>query len=649
MSAVVAPREPPRAPVPDRDAGRSGELGWALAVAAVVLLAAGLRLLAVARVPSNPFYDAAVRSMSLSWHNFFFGAFDPGASAAIDKPPADLWLQVLAVKLFGFGPTALRLPAALGATLGVGLLYDVVRRFAGRGAGLAAALALALLPISVLTSRSDTMDSLMMGLLVVAVWLAVVAVQRRRLVWLAAAAVVLGLDFNVKLFEALIPLPAIVVGVWLCWHGVAIPRRLLRLALAGALFAAVALSWLVAVSLTPAAQRPFPIGSSNGGVWNAVFVYNGSDRLFGAARPSRFAGYTTGAARRPATATSRHHVRPPSSAPAGPLRLFKRSRVDFGALVGTELFAALAFCAAALLLRRRTLFALGPAPPDAAVERRAAAIALAIWLLCGLVLFSAGGRVHPRYLEAFSPAIAAALGVGVTALAATARSRRGALALAGALLAVSAEAFVPTPLAGTVGASLVVAVAIAAATVAVVLSATRIERLLPYWPRWWLTAAATVGALAAVLVLPAARDLQLIRNHSGDAAAAPQLRSGLVVALSRYLRSHRGGARYELAASAPSLAAQLIMRDAQPVTLLTSYEARPLVTLGELRRRISSGQVRYVLTSGRCPVPPYHLLPQCSAAVEWVQAHGRDVTAGLHAAITAGLLYDVTRSAFPRR
>ena len=37
------------------------------------------------KVSPDPFYDAAVRSMSLSWHNFFFGAFEPSASVSIDK------------------------------------------------------------------------------------------------------------------------------------------------------------------------------------------------------------------------------------------------------------------------------------------------------------------------------------------------------------------------------------------------------------------------------------------------------------------------------------------------------------------------------------------------------------------------------------
>src|SRR4051794_16049546 len=42
----------------------------AIAITAITVLAAALRLYDLASVPGNPFYDAAVRSMGLSWHNF---------------------------------------------------------------------------------------------------------------------------------------------------------------------------------------------------------------------------------------------------------------------------------------------------------------------------------------------------------------------------------------------------------------------------------------------------------------------------------------------------------------------------------------------------------------------------------------------------
>ena len=83
------------------------------AIAAVTVLAGALRLWSLAKVPGDPFYDAAVRSMPLSLHNFLLGAYEPGGSLAVDKPPLDLWLQVLSTQLFGFGSVTLKLPPAL--------------------------------------------------------------------------------------------------------------------------------------------------------------------------------------------------------------------------------------------------------------------------------------------------------------------------------------------------------------------------------------------------------------------------------------------------------------------------------------------------------------------------------------------------------
>src|SRR5207302_4910080 len=106
----------------------------------------------------NEYYAAAVKSMSQSWHNFFFNSFDPGGFVTIDKPPLGFWFQVASVKLFGYSGVALLLPQALAGVLSVSLLYYLVSRIFGRPAGLIAALALAVTPISVVTNRNNTID-----------------------------------------------------------------------------------------------------------------------------------------------------------------------------------------------------------------------------------------------------------------------------------------------------------------------------------------------------------------------------------------------------------------------------------------------------------------------------------------------------------
>src|SRR5712691_11510922 len=113
---------------------------WA-ALALITTGAAVLRLIYIGKVAPDPFYDAAVRSMGLSWHNFFFGAFEPGGSVSIDKPPVDLWLQVASVKVLGFSSTTLKLPQALAGAAAVPLLFMAVEELWSTSAGLAAAAA----------------------------------------------------------------------------------------------------------------------------------------------------------------------------------------------------------------------------------------------------------------------------------------------------------------------------------------------------------------------------------------------------------------------------------------------------------------------------------------------------------------------------
>ncbi|MGN6189797.1 MAG: glycosyltransferase family 39 protein, partial [Conexibacter sp.] len=308
-----------------RPQARAGarRLPAAAGLAAVVALAAALRLWSYGRVAGNPFYDAAVRSMSLSWHNLFVGAFDPTAMSAVDKAPLDLWLQVASVKLLGWSSTALRLPELIAGIAAVALVYDLGRRLFGRAAGLAAATALAVVPASVVTARSDTMDAVMMALVLLAAVCVVRAAQapRARLRWMLAAGVALGLAFNVKLAEALLPLPALLVLAWLALGGGRL-ARLRALVAAGAAFVAVALAWLVALGLAPG-PKPFPIGSTDGSAWNVVFVFDGLARL----------GLSHTTAARPG---------------GGPLTLFRTGTGALGMLVGSALVAALAVGALAL-------------------------------------------------------------------------------------------------------------------------------------------------------------------------------------------------------------------------------------------------------------------------------------------------------------
>ena len=123
------------------------------------------------------------------------------------------------------------------------LLYDLVRRLFGPVAGLGAAAALAVLPAAILTAHSDTMDSVMMALDVLAAWLVVVGAQRRSAWPVVAAGAVVGLAFNVKLFEALIFLPALALLAILAGEG-PLRRRSVALGGSAAALLTVGLGWI---------------------------------------------------------------------------------------------------------------------------------------------------------------------------------------------------------------------------------------------------------------------------------------------------------------------------------------------------------------------------------------------------------------------
>lgn len=610
----------------------------AAALAAITVVAAGLRLVHLGDVPGNPFYDAAVHTMSQSWHAFVFGALDPSGGVSVDKPPVDLWFQVAAVKLLGFNGTALKLPQALAGTASVPLLYDLVRRAYGRLAGLAAAAALAVLPVAVMTARSDTMDTFMVFLLLCAAWLVVHAIETGRIAWLLAGGAVLGLAFNVKLFEALLPLPALAV-LWAIGSALPWRRRVAYGAAALAVAAIVGLAWIVPVSLTPAGQRPYPIGSTNGSVWNLVFVFNGVDRLKGRAltTPDTLPAGTRVSRQIAASQTRRsRHL---STAP-GFTRLLG---THFGPRIGTELLAALlaivalAIAAIGLRLRRERFLRAARNPSDPVAHSEGDRLALAVWtcfvvwLGLGFALFSAMRSFHPRYFETVSPALAACLGIGLAALV-TRGGRAGrvlaaALAVGVGIYAQSLASYLGTP----------AHYALAAGTfAAVVLLALAFTRRLPG------SAMAVVLALgiACVLVAPAAASWQVVHTRAFDAERSGAIPAGWIKALGSYLARHRDGTRYSFASIAPAKAAPLVAADPQPVLMLTSYRSRPLLGVRELAHIVRAGEVRYFLVGRRCTSALTRRTAACPATARWAIAHSTDVTraAGLG---HRGLLYAI--------
>ena len=257
-------------------------LRW-LALAAIAALAGLLYAWAMGQQPLEYYYAAADRSMSASWHDFIFGAFDPAGTITLDKLPGAFWLQALSVRAFGLHVWAIVLPQVIEGILTVLVLYRAVARLAGPGAGLIAALVLAVSPATVALDRENISDSLLILLLVLAANAVSAAIAGRATgdpgrTWRVLAGVWVGLAFQAKEIEAWMVLPALGLAYLLSGPGSA-RRRGAQLAAAGAVVALVSVSWMTAVSLVPSADRPYVDGSHDNSAFAQVFSYNGFGRF----------------------------------------------------------------------------------------------------------------------------------------------------------------------------------------------------------------------------------------------------------------------------------------------------------------------------------------------------------------------------------
>ena len=615
---------------------------------AITVGAALLRLVHIGQVPPDPFYDAAVRSMTISWHNFFFGAFEPGGSVSIDKPPIDLWLQVISVKLLGFSSTTLKLPEAFAGTASVPLLYVLVRRMCSASAGIAAAVAMAVLPIEVITARSDTMDGVMMLTLVLALLAFAQAVETGRNRWLFLGAFALGVAFNVKLLESLVALPGIAVFAYLGLSG-SRRRRLARLSIAALVYVLVALSWLSVTLLFPAHDRPYAIGSTNGSAWNAAFVFNGSDRLGGKTVEPGATVYEATHHYPVATQEERDHI---PIVPPSPTRLLARVGPLSGERLGLEILVGLLLGIPALIwglrggdevprrgeTREGVVVEEDPLADARRRMRRATAAGLGVWMLAGIVLFSHMIRLHPRYVEGFTPPVAAMLGIGL-AWAADVRkpTHAGRMRLAILMAALAITVFYTERLLYGTPVQWWIALAGALGAVAFALLA-RLPALPPRLRSLLAPAGVITLGLVAVLAIPLQADFTAIADRVSDAGLVGQLPGDQQHPLSAYLLAHQNGARYEVAAESSTAIGSLIVQDGRPVLVLTTYDARVFTSISRLERLIAEGQVRYAFLNTFCTDQAPSVNPACAAPVKWVRAHGTDVSikAGLS---QGGLLY----------
>src|SRR6516165_330391 len=273
-----------------------GQPPWARpALLGIAAVAALLYARNLAGAGLAPFYSVAVKSMSVSWKAFFYGAFDPKATITIDKLAGSFLPQALSARFFGFHPWSLALPQVIEGVVSVLVMYRVVRRWAGPVPGLLAAGIFAATPIAASMFGHSMEDGFLTMCLVLAAdsWQrAMLDARLRSLMW---SGVWVGVGFQAKMLQAWVILPALALG-YLLAAPVRLRERLWHLGAAGAVMLAVSLSWIALYTVTPAADRPYVDGSTDNSAVAMVCGYNGVERV-GISFPGSVASFGGGGGR----------------------------------------------------------------------------------------------------------------------------------------------------------------------------------------------------------------------------------------------------------------------------------------------------------------------------------------------------------------
>jgi 4-amino-4-deoxy-L-arabinose transferase-like glycosyltransferase len=251
-----------------------------LIVIVVMMLTLGLLVFNIKTIgDANTYYTAAVKSMLQSWNNFFFIAAEPGGAVSVDKPPLGLWVEAVFGFIFGVSGLSLAIPNVIAGVLDIPLIYILVKKYMGELAGIIAALVLALTPIFVATHRHNTLDGMLVFTLLLATWTFINATETGKLRWLLAGGILIGIGFNIKMMQALLPMPALytlyALGSREGWL-----KKGLNLLLTTALFVGVSLAWVITVDRTPESQRPFVGSTLTNRVFELIFDYNAAKRIF---------------------------------------------------------------------------------------------------------------------------------------------------------------------------------------------------------------------------------------------------------------------------------------------------------------------------------------------------------------------------------
>lgn len=562
---------------------------------------------------ANSYYAAAAQAASTSWLAWLFGSLDAANFVSVDKPPISMMIMGLFGRLFGFSSWSMLLPHALAGIATVVLVYLVVRRWYGARAGLIAGAVMALTPAAALMFRFNNPDSFLTLFLTASAYAFLRSFEGKRpVLWLSIAGLFTGLAFNTKMLQGLLLLPIMTI-IYISFSQPKLVTRLWHLGVAGAVTAISTLWWSVLVWLTPAANRPWVGSTNDNNIWSLIFGYNGFGRLFGhGGGPGGGAPGGGGAANMAQIGTQAAQSAQITSLTGGGLGADGRgggpAGVGFGGETGllrifNESFGPnIAWLIPVALIGGGLVIWLLRRAPRRNKERVGVLLWLG-WLLIHIVIFSmTSGTIHPYYVIAMAPAVAALVGIGAPYIW-QAYTRRTKIAW-----------LLPLSIAATTILSVVMLgynnywpwltwLVIATGDVATILT------LLPLAQTKRLKQIILSLAIIVGMAAPIAFSISTVATaHSGSIPTAgpgataingtnnesAQAESSLIA----YLLANQNGAAWIAAVNSANESAPVQLSSGQPVMAIGGFNGSDsTLTLAQFKQLVKEGKVRYYVTS----------------------------------------------------
>ncbi|MBW1606368.1 glycosyltransferase family 39 protein [Lactobacillus sp. Sy-1] len=614
---------------------------------------------------ANDFYTAAITSMTQSLKNFWYASFDPAGYITVDKPPVALWFMAISAKIFGVHQWSVVLPSVLFGLGSVYLMYRLVKPKFGRVAGNLAAFAMVITPIAVADSRTNNMDATLIYFLLLAIYMLQKAVDKHKLWYLVTSFAIIGVAFNVKMLQAFMILPGMLLFYWLASH-YNWKKKLAHLSVATVALVVFTLIWPVSVDMTSASKRPYEGGSEHNSVLELAFGYNGTERLLGQTTGTGGAfpgmgsssktgsksttgmqqggqpgGTTTG---KRSTTNGQPTGTPPGGTQrngnrrggagggmggaggafnigtAGPLRLFQDQ-------LGPQISWLLPFSLVGMISafayfldRKRKWYQL--------TANQKQVVMWAGWLVPVYGFFSVASFFHPYYTIMLAPPIAAFFGIGLVTMFKQLKAagwkdwKRYLLPFAVVATALLQAWYVSSYYVWATW--LLIIAGIGFGLILLLKPGKPLKSLtigglvtIMLAPAFWSMTPAIAGESAAI---PTAGPDLLSSNGQGGAGGG--IGNGSVNnKLLKYLEKNQGSAKYLFATDDSGTAAPYIIKTGKAVMAMGGFNGTdPAITLSQFKKLVKNGEIKYYYSGGKTGSAN-------SAIVNWIKKNAKKVKA----------------------